>query len=99
MKRNVVLRSNPSPSAKKLATLTPPERLQVISLAVRNGFRHIATKDGDKGWVWSNNVAVQDEGDANKQATADSDLLAKLVAAHSGSGWAAVSHRPDFLYM
>ncbi|HJY82921.1 MAG TPA: hypothetical protein VKK81_17785 [Candidatus Binatia bacterium] len=43
----------------------------------------MATKDGDKGWVWANNVEVQDEGDSNEETVGDTDLLNKLVAGHS----------------
>jgi hypothetical protein len=82
VKRNVVLRSKPSSAGKALATLKPPDKLELVSFAVRNGFRHVATKDGDKGWVWANNVEVQDEGDSNEKTGGDSDL-SKLLAAHS----------------
>lgn len=83
VKRNVVLRSRPSSSGKNLATLTPPSELKIVSLAVRNGYRHVVTDDGTQGWVWSNNVEVQDQGDTNEETGGDTGLLAKLLAAHS----------------
>jgi hypothetical protein len=83
VKRNVVLRSTPSSSGKRLATLKPPEELQLVSFAVRNGYRHVATNDNKKGWVWANNVEVQDQGDTNEETGTDASLLSKLVAAHS----------------
>ena len=83
VKRNVVLRSTPSSSGKKLATLTPPTDLTLVSFAVRNGYRHVVTDGGTQGWVWSNNVEVQDQGDANEGTGGDTGLLSKLVAAHS----------------
>jgi len=50
---------------------------------MRNGYRHVVTDDGTQGWVWSNNVEVQDQGDTNEETGGDTDLLAKLLAAHS----------------
>ncbi len=82
VKRNVVLRSSPSSSGKNLGTLKPPTELKLVSLAVRNGYRHVVTDAGDKGWVWANNVAVQDAGDTNEGTGADAGLLSKLLAAH-----------------
>ena len=79
VKRNVVLRSTPSSSGKKLATLTPPTELKLVSFAVRNGYRHVVTDGGTQGWVWSNNVEVQDQGDANEGTGGDTGLLSKLV--------------------
>ena len=86
VKRNVVLRSKPSSSGANLATLAPLDKLTLVSFAVRNGFRHVVTQDGTKGWVWANNVQVQDEGDTNEGSGGSSgggDLLGKLLAAHS----------------
>lgn len=83
VKRNVVLRSTPSSSGKSLETLKPPSQLKLVSLAVRNGYRHVVTEAGNKGWVWSNNVEVQDQGDTNEETGVDSNLLSKLLAAHS----------------
>ena len=83
VKHNVVLRSKPSSSGKNLGTLTPPTELKLVSFAVRNGYRHVVTDDGNKGWVWANNVEVQDQGDTNEGNGSGSDLLAKLVSAHS----------------
>src|SRR5712691_9672949 len=82
VKRNVVLRSKPSSSGKNLGTLTPPTELKLVSLAVRNGYRHVVTDDGAKGWVWANNVEVQDRGDTNEGTGGDTGLLGRLVAAH-----------------
>jgi hypothetical protein len=83
VKHNVVLRSKPSSSGKSLATLKPPIKLKLVSFAVRNGYRHVVTDDGNKGWVWANNVEVQDEADTNEDTGGDSDLLIRLLAAHS----------------
>jgi hypothetical protein len=43
----------------------------------------VATDDGTQGWVWANDVEVQDQGDTNEGTGGDTDLLSKLVAAHS----------------
>jgi hypothetical protein len=90
VKRQAVLRSQPSSSGQRITSLSPGETLDLVSLAVRNGFRHVITKDGQKGWVWSNNVQVQDEGDSSEGATSgstgtttSSDLVSKLLAMHS----------------
>jgi uncharacterized protein YgiM (DUF1202 family) len=83
VKRNVILRSKPSSSSTRIATLKPPQKLELVSLSVRNGYRHVRTEDGDEGWVWSNNVQVQDEGDSNEPAGPDSSLISNLLAAHS----------------
>jgi hypothetical protein len=83
VKRNVVLRSKPSSSGKNLETLRPPTELKLVSFAMRNGYRHVVTDDGTQGWVWSNNVEVQDQGDTNEETGGDTGLLAKLLAAHS----------------
>jgi hypothetical protein len=90
VKRQVVLRKQPSSSGRRLTSLAPGQTLDLVSLAVRNGFRHVITKDGQKGWVWSNNVQVQDEGDSAEGGTngptgltTSSDLVSKLLAAHS----------------
>jgi hypothetical protein len=82
VKRNVILRAKASTSSKKKATLKPPATLTLINPAVRNGFLHVTTEDGDKGWVWANNVEVQDEGDTDEGHGNESDLIAKLIAAH-----------------
>jgi hypothetical protein len=83
VKTSVVLRSRPSSSGKKLASLTPSDQLQLVSLAVRNGYRHVTTTNGIKGWVWSNNVQVQDGGDTSENTETDVDLINKLLTAHS----------------
>ncbi len=89
VKRQVVLRSQPLTSGRRIMSLSPGETLDLVSLAVRNGFRHVVTKDGQKGWVWSNNVQVQDEGDSSEAGTTgsglttSSDVVNKLLAAHS----------------
>ena len=83
VKRNVVLRSRPSSSGRAITTLTPQDKLELVGLAVRNGFRHVVTKAGEKGWVWANNVAVQDEGDTSEATGTDSDAISKLLGAHS----------------
>jgi len=83
VKRNVVLRSKPSSSGKNLATLAPPSEVKLVSFAIRNGYRHVVTDDGTKGWVWANNVEVQDQGDTNEGTGGDTSLFGQLVAAHS----------------
>lgn len=90
VKRQVVLRAQPSSSGRRITSLGPGETLDLVSLAVRNGFRHVITKDDKKGWVWSNNVQVQDEGDSSEEGTGgptglttSSDLVNKLLAEHS----------------
>jgi uncharacterized protein YgiM (DUF1202 family) len=56
VKRNVILRAKASTSSKNKATLEPPATLALINPAVRNGFLHVTTEDGNKGWVWAKNV-------------------------------------------
>lgn len=81
VKRNVVLRAKASSSSKKITTVTPPASLTLISPATRNGFLHVKTEGGDKGWVWANNVEVSDEQDAGEGGgPADDDLIAKLIS-------------------
>jgi hypothetical protein len=84
VKRNVVLRAKASTSSKALDKLTPPATLTLINPAARNGFLHVQTEDGDKGWVWAKNVAVSDEEDAGEGvAVVEDDTIAKLLAAHT----------------
>jgi uncharacterized protein YgiM (DUF1202 family) len=83
VKRNVVLRTKASSSSKRTTTLTPPATVTLINPAARNGFLHVTTKDGDKGWVFAKNVEVQDEGDASEGSAVEDDIIAKLLAAHT----------------
>jgi uncharacterized protein YgiM (DUF1202 family) len=85
VKRNVVLRTKASSSSKAITTLKPPATLTLINPAARNGFLHVITQNGDKGWVFANNVAVQDEGDANEGNGVEDDLVSKLLAAHTNA--------------
>jgi len=83
VKRNVVLRTGASSSSKAITTLKPPASLTLINPAARNGFLRVQTEDGDKGWVYAKNVEVSDEEDAGEGGTpAESDVIAKLLAAH-----------------
>jgi hypothetical protein len=84
VKRNVVLRAKASTSSKAIDTLTPPATLTLINPATRNGFLHVQTEDGDKGWVWAKNVEISDEEDAGEAgAVVEDDTIAKLLAAHT----------------
>jgi hypothetical protein len=83
VKRNVVLRTKASSSSKAITTLKPPATVTLINPAARNGFLHVTTEDGDKGWVFARNVQVQDEGDANEGGGVEDDIVAKLLAAHT----------------
>ncbi len=78
VKRNVVLRTDPSSSSDKIATLKPPATLTLVKPASKYGFLHVTTADGDTGWVWARFVEVQDEGDSE-----ESDEISKLLAAHT----------------
>lgn len=81
VKQNVVLRAKASSSSTKITTLTPPATLTLISPATRNGFLHVKTEEGDKGWVLANRVEVSDEQDAGESGgPADDDLIAKLLS-------------------
>jgi hypothetical protein len=83
VKRNVVLRSKASSTSTAITTLKPPATLALINPAARNGFLHVTTDDGDKGWVYAKNVEVSDEGDAGEgSAPVEGDTIAKLLAAH-----------------
>lgn len=87
VKRNIVLRAKASTSSKAIDTLTPPATLTLINPAVRNGFLHVQTEDGDKGWVWAKNVNVSDEEDAGESGTiVEDDTIAKLLAGHTDAG-------------
>lgn len=84
VKRNVVLRAKASSSSKKITTLKPPATLTLINPSLRNGYLHVKTEAGDKGWAWKKNVEVQDEGDAEEGAArTEDDVVAKLLAAHT----------------
>ena len=83
VKRNVVLRSKASSTSTAITTLKPPATLTLINPAARNGFLHVTTDDGDKGWVYAKNVEVSDEEDAGEGgAPVEDDTIAKLLAAH-----------------
>src|SRR5450755_2016507 len=83
VKRTVILRAKPSTSSDNLATLQPKAKLTLINLAARNGFLHVQTEDGDKGWVYAKNVDVSDEEDAAEAASSVEDEgIDKLLAAH-----------------
>lgn len=85
VKRNVILRAKPSTSSENLDTLKPKAKLTLINPATRNGFLHVQTEDGDKGWVYAKNVEVSDEEDANEAggAPVEDDNIAKLLGAHA----------------
>jgi len=84
VKRNVVLRAKASTSSEAIDTLTPTTTLTLINPAARNGFLHVQTEDGDKGWVWAKNVQVSDEEDAGEAgAVVEDDTIAKLLAGHT----------------
>ena len=84
VKRNVNLRTKASSSSKKIETLKPSATLTLITPALRNGYLHVKTEAGNKGWVWKRNVEVQDEGDADEEPSrAEDDVVAKLLAAHT----------------
>ncbi len=83
VKCNVVLRSKASTSSKAITTLTPDTSLILINPALRNGFLHVQTDDGDKGWVWARNVAISDEEDAGEGGAVEDDLINQLLSAHS----------------
>ena len=70
VKRNVILRAKPSTASDNLDTLKPKAKLTLINPAARNGFLHVQTEDGDKGWVYAKNVEVSDEEDAGEEAAA-----------------------------
>src|ERR1700733_8850778 len=83
VKRNVVLRSKASSTSPAITTLKPPATLTLINPAARNGFLHVTTDDGGKGWVYAKNVEVSDEEDAGEgSAPVEDDTIAKLLAAH-----------------
>jgi hypothetical protein len=79
-----VLRAKASKTSKAIDTLTAPATLTLINPAARNGFLHVQTEDGDKGWVWAQNVEVSDEEDAGEAgAVVEDDTIAKLLAGHT----------------
>jgi hypothetical protein len=83
VKRNVVLRRKASSTSIAITTLKTPATLTLINPASRNGFLHVTTDGGDKGWVYAKNVEVSDEGDAEEgSAPAEDDSIAQLLAAH-----------------
>jgi len=83
VKRNVVLRTKASSTSTAITTLKPPATLTLINPAARNGFLHVTAEDGAKGWVYSKNAEVSDEGDAVEgNAPVEDDIIAKLLAAH-----------------
>ena len=49
--------------------------VSLINPATRNGFLHVTTDDGDKGWVFAQNVEIQDEGDANEGGGVEDEIL------------------------
>jgi uncharacterized protein YgiM (DUF1202 family) len=51
VQRNVILRAKASISSENLDTLKPKAKLTLVNPAARNGFLHVQTEDGDKGWV------------------------------------------------
>ena len=83
VKRNVILRAKASTASDRITTLKPPATLTLINPASRNGFLHVKTKDGNKGWVFAQRVEVQDEGDADEDTGVEDDIVAKLLAAHT----------------
>jgi hypothetical protein len=83
VKRNVILRAKASTSSQNLDTLEPKAKLTLINPAARNGFLHVQTEDGDKGWVYAKNVEVSDEEDAAEAGgPVEDESISKLLAAH-----------------
>jgi len=57
--RNVYLHPEPSSVSERITKLTPPHELQVLDLNPTNGFYHVATAEGDEGWVWGKNIHIE----------------------------------------
>src|SRR5713226_5909982 len=56
--RNVNLRPDPSTSNTPIEKLTPDTEIQLLEPGRTNGFFHVKVDD-HTGWVWGNNVHIQ----------------------------------------
>jgi hypothetical protein len=59
VKRNVTLRPDPSSDNQAIATLSPGQRVTLVSLRKTSGYLHV-TVDKKTGWVWARNVDVEE---------------------------------------
>ncbi|GBD27684.1 hypothetical protein HRbin30_03038 [bacterium HR30] len=62
VRRNSNLRRDPSTSQPPLRVVTPPERVEVPGLVLRNGYYQVKTEQGEEGWLWARNLRVVEAG-------------------------------------
>jgi hypothetical protein len=58
VKHNVNLRPDPSTQHDSISLLKPPASLDLVEPDATNGYFHVATADGQNGWVWSKDIQV-----------------------------------------
>lgn len=58
VRRNSNLRADPSMGQPPLRLVTPPERVEVPGLVLRNGYYQVKTERGEEGWLWARNLRI-----------------------------------------
>src|SRR5438105_11478834 len=58
LRRNVILRRDPSTSSPVLGHLAKGVRIMLVDASPDSGFYHVRTEDDQIGWVFSKNVTV-----------------------------------------
>ncbi|HEV2618287.1 MAG TPA: SH3 domain-containing protein [Candidatus Acidoferrales bacterium] len=59
VKRNVNLRSDSSTAGQVLEHVQIGAKLTLLDPARQNGFFHVKAADGQQGWVWYKNIAIE----------------------------------------
>lgn len=82
VERNVNLRRDPSTNQTPIKLFLPPEELELLDSAKTNNYYNVVhAESGDTGWVWANNVRVEDLG------TPGSAVLTTAVANQIDPAW------------
>src|ERR1700757_2864489 len=55
---NVNLRSTPSTTSSRVATLKQQAKVTLLSPSETSGFYHVRTDQGQEGWVWAKSVNI-----------------------------------------
>jgi Bacterial SH3 domain len=87
VRRNAILRSDPTTSSRALEHLQSGAAITLLGSARQNGFYHVKAEDGHEGWVWSKNIRVQTGTTSTPQAPAEASGRLSAVAQCDDTLW------------
>ena len=58
LKHNATLRGDPSSAHRPLATLAPPDDVEVIDPSPTRGYYHVRTPEGQEGWIYGRSLQI-----------------------------------------